>query len=351
MRIPLYLIVVIAIAAVSCTTTHMTVDVYKPPEVRIPENAKDIGILSRAGSIPNQAIDSIVENVFSGTGNYTTYLGAQQAVLGAIDNIDYSEEFEQFEQINLTFNEELPDSFADPLDWSVIEEVTQRAETDLLLVVEYFSHNNVTDFTTYMQKKRESKAQVWTNTKLYSLDFSEKFIAQLKVYATAGWRLYYPQEKIILDTYITNDSLLWESDGRFLEEAEARLPNKSRAVEEAGFFLGENYTMRIISGWETVRRKFYAPRMNSEYRGTHRLLKRRMWGELKERWSTIARSEKEKNKGWAHYNLALLHEMDGDLNDAIEKVDLALDYIDSSIIVFYLDNLKLRRETFNRQQQ
>jgi hypothetical protein len=325
----------------------MTVDVYKPPEVFLPESIQSIAILNRTGGMQNQEIDSIMDGVFSGEGDYTTYLGAQQAVLGAIDNLEYSEEYAKIEQINLNFVEPSLGDMPDPIDWILIEEIAARTQAGVVIVLEYFEHVNYTDFTTYMQKKRESKNQIWTNRIVYNLQTTEKFVAQLKVFASAGWRLYYPKERIILDTYVTRDSLLWEADGRYLEEAEANLPNKSRAVEETGFFMGENYVTRIISGWETVQRQFYKPILNKEFKGLSKYLKMRRWGELEDRWKAATQSSNEKSRGKAHYNLAVLYEMDGDISAALQQAQLAAKLYPSKTTIGYFNLLEARQLSSN----
>lgn len=308
----------------SCGVHKMAVDVYRPPEVTIPEDLQRIAVICRLGEIESQDIDNLVEGIFTGQGGFVQQLGAHQATLGAMDYLEYSREIEELFRVKLNFVDTGYCEMPPPLDQQILDQVKEEYHADAAVVVEYLVPSNQSFAESRRAYEQQKKNEVWENTVVYNVGTVERFIAVLKVELSTGWRLYDLRRNRIVDEYESSDSIFWEVDGSSRRTALSRLPNKSRAVEEVGFMVGEKYALRIVPGWRTVQRTFLTGK-RSFYNNIRKKLKRRMYGDMKEIWQQGLRSDNTDIRVTALYNLAILHEMEGDLETSRQLLEEAVE--------------------------
>ncbi|MGC9472409.1 MAG: DUF6340 family protein [Bacteroidales bacterium] len=326
---------ILPVVFTSCGVHKMAVDVYRPPEVSLPEDLQRIAVISRLGEIESQDIDNLVEGIFTGQGGFVQQLGAHQATLGAMDYLEYSREFEDVFRVKLNNTDTGYCEMPLPLDQQILDQVKEEHHADAAVVVEYLVTSNQSFAESRKVYEQQKKNEVWENTVIYNVGTVERFVAVLKVELSTGWRLYDLRRNRIVDEYESSDSIFWEVDGSSRRAALSRLPNKNRAVEEVGFMAGEKYALRITPGWRTVRRTFLTGK-RSYYKNIRQKLKRRMYGDLKEIWQQGLRSDKTDIRITALYNLAILYEMEGDLEKARQLLEEALELKDFSRAGNYL---------------
>ncbi len=334
----------------SCTVHRMAVDVYRPPEVPLPEKIKRIAVVNRLGEVPDQDIDNLVEGIFTGKGAFVHRMGAHQATLGLIDFLDYSRDFDELVRVHLNISDTGLTEMPEPLDWELLDIIRNNQDVDALVSLEYLYSTNLSYSETRREREQEKKNQVWTNTLVYNVAMEDKYIAVLKVQVETGWRVYDIRNQRILDEYSGRDSVFWEVDGSSRREALSRLPNRSRAVEEAGFLAGENYATRIVPGWSTVRRTFLTSGSRL-YRGIRKKLKRRLWGDLQEIWERGVASEDPRTKAVAWYNMAILEEMEGNLDSSVELLEKAVETSNLPRAVSYLATIRDRQQEMQSHEE
>lgn len=342
---PYMLLAVSLTLCAGCSVTRMTVDVYKPPVVSMPDSIEQIGILNVAMGKINQDINSMVEDLRRGTGSYTYYLSAQRAVQGALEYLEYSEEFRSVLPVKMESitadNRQMPEA----LDWDFVERLCTDNNLDALITIESIATTNTTGVEMFRQKKQEEKNKVWTNRILYNTEMTRRYVASLTVVIWSGWRVYLPSERNIIDEYFFSDSVLYEMDGYTEEEALEKLPGRGAAVEETGFFIGEQYAARIVPGWSTVQRTFYRP-WHSLFNGTTKHLRMRRWGVLSEEWESLKDNPDPGISGMACHNLAVLKEMQGDYPEAVNYINIAAQRINRTVTHRYKTVLENRKHEF-----
>lgn len=326
----------------SCSAYKMTIDVWEPPEVRLPENVKKVAVLNRLGQAEEQDIDHLVTGIFTGRGTYVHRIGARQAINGLLEYLNYSREFDELIRVNVMLNDTGHRAMPEAVSPELIRLTNQNYQADALIVLEYFNSANRSFIETRREREKERKDKVWSNTMLYNVGISESFVGILEVKLEVGWRTYNARDLDILDEHVITDSVYWEADGKTRSEAGSRLPNRSRAVEEAGFIAGENYAIRIVPGWSTVSRIFLL-KGNKFYPEVRKLLKRRQWGRLAETWETGLEHTDPLIRSVALHNLAILYEMEGNIEKAMEYLEKANDLSRSHRIANYIEKVKERQ--------
>jgi hypothetical protein len=333
----------------SCRLTRMTVDVLVPPEVKLPATIKSVGVINRAAGNKEQDVDSLFKNVVSGEGDYSIYLGAQRSLFGAIDYLEYSEEFDRLVPVKINFPGVIYTQKPAPMSWEFIDQICENNQLDALVSIESFHSENEVSVEEYDQKKQEQKNKVWTNRILYNMEVTKRYVSSLKVRLHSCWRFYLPEERRIVDEYEFVDSVLWEMDGYTSKEAEEKLPNRSLAVEDGGYFIGEQYASRIVPGWKTVQRDFYAPKTR-KFRGTSKNLKMRRWGVLMDKWEELIKDPDPEIEGMAYHNLAVIMEMKGDYAQAMENLEVAIKCIHYPPTMKYEKTLQSRQQEFEKDE-
>jgi hypothetical protein len=197
------------------------------------------------------------------------------------------------------------------LSWDTVERICRENNADVLFSLELFDAGstvglNIANFVQVLNMKTQVKT---------------------------GWRIYDPATRTILDQYFINRDLNCQS-GNFLTVASAQLGRKE-AVIRAGNRTGEDYATRIIPYTIRVSR-FYYVRGNASFSLAKRMARAGDWDGAANIWRAATTSRSGKVAGRACYNMAIISEINGDLNGALQwarkayevyKTPYALDFV------------------------
>lgn len=304
----------IGIALSSCTSS-IRVQVLKPADINVPDSINRFAVANRSLPAEGQQLGNIVEGLFSGEGIGSDKRASGEAVVGVTNGLQESPRFEVTqvpEQLYGTGTDQMPA----PLEWNEVERLCSLSNADALIVLEIFDTDS--------KKRYDTKPKTRT-VDGQSVEYLEH-TANLDMTATTGWRIYYPNDKLIVDNHTFDDGKTFTGRDDNLAGAKAKLPSKERAAKEAAYVAGQAYALRISPMFVWVSRDYFTKGSADMKMATMRA-KSNDWSGAAEIWKKLAEASADpKVRKRATYNMALAAEMEGNLDLAIVWAKKARDF-------------------------
>ncbi|MGK7389134.1 MAG: DUF6340 family protein [Candidatus Cyclobacteriaceae bacterium M2_1C_046] len=322
----LFLLLLITLLG-SCAKNGLTLSVTEPAPVTIPNYIEKVGVVNRTTPDKgNEAIDKI-DKVLSMEGKDMDKEAAQQAVAGLYHELGQNTRFSEVEIIEAqkTDNPGMG-VFPAPLSWEEVDRLCRENNVDALFTLAFYDTDaNVA----YNSVPVEIKGPL--GVRVPALEHHVTITTFIKT----GWRIYDPASRVILDEFIINDRQV--STGRGINPARAAeaVIGRKDAVLQVSNIIGSSYSARIMPYWVRVHREYFVKGTNN-----FKIAKRRAqtgdWDGAAELWALEVDNPKRKVAGRAHYNMAIINEINGDKPAALEwatkayadyNIKAALDYI------------------------
>jgi len=252
----------------------------RPAQVTIAPHIKKVAIVNR--TIPENKVANVVEGFLTGEFPGQDKQNIQAAMGGLQENLRNSPRYEM-----ILTNEELKGSgsggsFPVPLQWSLINELSQKYKADAILAIE-----------------------------TYDSDFI----------VTKG------SKKTITDQYHLNRNNRWYAKGNSIQDAVVQLIDSKAAIQRVSHMTGLAYGARISPTWYTVEREFYKKsKKDASFTIGSRRAQVNDWNGAADYWLKATQSHNAKLAGKAAFNLALAYEVLGDLDNA--KIWVTKSYTD-----------------------
>ena len=175
--------------------------------------------------------------------------------------------------------------------------------------------------------------------------------ADMQTIVETGWRIYYPASKSILDEYVYEESIQFSGKGINPLVAASGLIGRKDAVNQVSNKAGRVYAMRILTYQIRVNRDYYVKGTNN-----FKIAKRRAqlgkWDEAGELWEKETNNRSGKIAGRACYNMAIINEINGDLDNALRWAQKAYEDYNNKLALNYtriLENRRYKNAAMNRQ--
>jgi hypothetical protein len=234
-------------------------------------------------------------------------------------------------------------SLPSPLTWEQVEGICLENGTDALFALEMYDTDTHVNYST-------EKTQI--ETPLGNIPALEH-IASMDILVKTGWRIYSPADKAILDEYIVAETVNFTGRGINPVVAVSALMNRESAVKEVSNKAGHIYALRLIPYRLRATRDYYV-KGTDNFEIAKRKAQLGKWDEAAVLWEKETSNPDGKVAGRAHYNMAIINEINGDLEAAKTwaqkaysdyKIKLALDY------VRILENRAYNEEVLKYQEQ
>ena len=329
-NLPLILIFIVSItfAVSSCKTKSLSVRVLKPADIYVPGKIKTLAVVNR--SLPAKGdgsrVVNILEGLVTGEGIFVDRNASERCVSGLADGLVNSPRFSVTVPTGLDIRGTGTAQFPEPLKWSEVEQICNDYSAEGLILLETFDSNISRNFGTRQKTRKEDGKDI---------NYTEH-IASVDVSINAGWRIYFPSERKIVDQNVFVDRKGWDGTGLTKIEAGRKLPKPERAVEDAGYFAGTQYAHRISPMWIWVSRKYYV-KGNDDFKDARYKVQSKKWEDAALIWKRYVNDPDTKIAGYACYNMALASEVMGEF-------DIALDWAQKAYSDYYL---KSAREYIN----
>jgi len=199
--------------------------------------------------------------------------------------------------------------FPIPLSWNEVDRLCKKYKVDGLISLETFD-SNIFLIPTSRQKERrtrDGKVEVYT-----------EYIAELRIRVNAGWRFYDNINKKLIDVQVFWDEKFWTSTGLTPQEALYKLPTKRTAINHAAIFAGEMFAYRISPKWLPISRNFYRrARKQPNFKLATDQVRVKNWDQAERLIEPLTKVSDPKIAARAAFNMAIIAEMEGDLETAL----------------------------------
>jgi hypothetical protein len=199
---------------------------------------------------------------------------------------------------NLSY-EILPDT----LNHEQVSEICTNFNTDALMVLERFYVKTMADFS-------EQRIMNSGNSSVNSYN------ATLDMKYGAFFRIYKPGPKTLFREFEVSDTIYWESDDYTLERLFGKLPSVKQALISAGIKVALDVDNKLSPTWVSEKRGYYLFRKKDD--PGQQFMNKNDYGQAGKYWSEMAQSKNKQIRSKAEYNLALVNELNGDIDKAIE---------------------------------
>ena len=291
----------------SCKMSSVTMSVMEPAQITVPSHIKHLIVVNRSLPDDDSKINNVVEGIITGEGLFVDRQASENCVSGVISHIVTTDRFTAVFPTELDYRGTGTGAWPDPFHWSTVQRLCAKYKADALLALEVFDSNS----------GQKMSARDVTRTIDGRRVTVKEFVATMDIGIKAGWRIYDPKNKVIIDQNIYWDHMTFDGVGKSEDEADANLPRKRFAVRDAGTFAGQQYGMRISPSWIRVARSYYK-KGNDAFKDAKYKVRANAWEEAAKIWQKYVNDPDPKIAGYATYNMALACEVQGDLEGALQ---------------------------------
>ena len=148
--------------------------------------------------------------------------------------------------------------------------------------------------------------------------------------------------KNILDEDAVAKTITYHGRGSNPLLAAGALIDRKEAVKEVGNMAGHAYAFSIIPLWQRVTRDYYV-RGNGNFKLATRMARTGNWDGAAKLWQKETTNPKRKIAGRACYNMAIISEINGDVDMAIQWAQQSYENYNNHLALSYVNILKNRK--------
>ena len=288
----------------SCTVyKEYPIDVYKPGEIAVPPNVKNIALISRNFKYQNDTL----QHYYKDDNMMRKSKGDPENLDSILVNFCLNELALNLKGRNI-YNQIsiFPEVFKPhtgtklpAIDFEVINKLTSATATDLVISLETFTY-------------------------FYSEFSADAGVPKSREVITGNvWAVYDLAAKKIIERKTMIDTLYWnayDENGNY--QKNSKLPPRLSALKIASQMAGENYSKRFFASWQSVKRMYSIPPL-PDFEAAEKYLVKGDWDNAIMLWKRYADNKNGKMAVNARYNLALAYEMKDDLDIAIQWLNAA----------------------------
>ncbi|MDJ1504223.1 DUF6340 family protein [Xanthocytophaga agilis] len=322
-------------AWMACRSTNgLTLNVNEPAPIWMPPHLKKVGIIGRTQpSDQTRAIDK-VDQVLSIEGTRLDKEGARESIRGLAADLEKNNRFLSVKQLD---KPELTgpgmDVFPAPLAWETVAQICQENQLDALFVLEFFDTNSKINY---------SAIPITINgplgVKVPAVEHQATMLTSIKT----GWRIYDPQNKVIIDQHPMSRQMTSVGKGINPVAAATALLERKEAVKQTSYQIGQVYASSLLPYQIRVWREYYV-RGTDSFKVGKRRAQTGNWAGAAELWERETQHPKNKVAGRACYNMAISSEINGNLDQAIEWAGRSYTDYKNRLALRYLNVLKQRK--------
>lgn len=317
MKIPATLLGIV-IACYSCSSTNMmSLSVTEPALVSLPPAAKTAVVVNRSRAADDSRTVDAIHRTVNAESKQLNAEGSAASVTGLTDALIRSNRFASVKALtNLDLRSYATGVFPVTMSWDTVEKICRDNNADLLFSLELFD--------------------VQSQVPLAVMSMGQALNSKVNT----GWRIYDPASHTVLDKYVYYSDL--SIQGGVIANGIAMLGHKEEVIK-AGHKCGESYASRIIPYSCRVSRVYFV-RGNRDFIIARRMAQAGDWDGAGKIWHDIAtNSHSRKQAGRADYNMAIISEINGDLNGALTWAQKSYEVYGTPWALSYINILQQRQ--------
>jgi len=328
------ILVFLSILIFSCgATNELTIPITNPAPVFVPVNIQTIGILDRSlPSTKNTAADDI-DKILSVEGKNLDKDGAYEAVTGLNDELSANNRFTKVKSIdNADVRSPGMGIYPAALSWETVEQICNENKVDALFTLSFYDTDAAVDYKTVPVTIVGP-----LGLKIPAIEHHASISTLIKT----GWRIYDPANKYIFDQYAENNTVVSKGVGINPVKALEAVLNRKEAVLQISKDLGHRYGQRLLPYYTRVRRQYFV-KGTANFEIAMRRARTGDWDGAADLWEKEVNNPKGKIAGRACYNMAIINEINGNLEDAITWASKAYTDYEIKEALSYIKVLKYR---------
>jgi hypothetical protein len=227
------------------------------------------------------------------------------------------------------------------LKWEIVEMICDEKEVEALFALEKYDTDTRLNYLSH---------KTALATPLGRIPGMEHQV-DMETLVKTGWRIYYPATQTILDEYTNNESIVFKGTGISPLVAASALIGRKEAVKQVSNKAGQDYATRILPYRIRVTREYYVKGTNN-FKIAKRKAQLGNWNEAGELWDKETGNSSRKIAGRACYNMAIINEINGDLNAALKWAQKSYEDYNNKLALNYsriLENRIYRSPVSNEQ--
>ncbi len=340
-RHKLFSFVLFALIISSCKTDLVFMSVQEPAPVSMPSYIKKVGVLDRSQASEETKKANVIDQVLSIEGPELDKEGAIESITGLKDELMKNDRFMEVILLNdLGLRTVGAGVFPSALPWETVQKICTANGLDAIFSLELFDTDTKLNYTT---------VPVTLKTPLGNIPALEHQ-ANMATNVKTGWRIYDPSAKNIVDEFSISKSLTFTGRGINPVVAAAGLIGRKDAVKQTANDVGHQYANGILPFWIRVTREYYV-KGNNNFVIAKRKAQTRNWDEAGEIWKRETTNSKPKIAGMACYNMAIISEINGELDAAIGWAQKSYEDYNNKLALQYVKTLRNRKASANALQR
>lgn len=305
----------------------------EPAPVHLPDQVSRIAIINR--SIPsegNRTLDQL-DKILSAEGLNLDKNGAEATIYALKDQLQRHDAFmlvkilEDAQGVGKGLG-----IFPSTLSWEKVSSLCEQNDVDVLFSLAFYDTDTRATYKATMMNLPNNLG-VTVPVPAHEV--------RLQTLIKNGWRIYYPKEKLIIDEFRFNEELVSHGKGINPVKAIEAVIGRNEAVVERSKYIGGSYAMRLLPFKTRISRDYYV-RGTNNFIVAKRLAQTGDWDGAAKLWEREIGNPDRKIAGRAHYNMAIINEINGNLTEAMDWASKSyVDFGDRNALR-YLDMLKYR---------
>ncbi|HEX9514171.1 MAG TPA: DUF6340 family protein [Puia sp.] len=333
MKNPIALILIVIVCHSCSSTNLMSLSVLQPAPVTVPPYIKKVGIVDRSKALQeNRTIDAIHKAVSLETTDLQV-AGANASISGLTDQLMKNSRFAEVKALTAVELRSFGAGvFPSALSWDTVEKICRENNMDALFSLELFDTES---------KLSYAAVPATIHTGLANLPAIEQQVSMVTLVKN-GWRIYDPSSRNILDEYVTTRDLQFTGRGINPVVAASSLIGRKEAVKQVSNNSGQAYGDRILPHWIRVSRYYYTGG-DGNFTMAMRMAQTGNWDGAAKIWQQETTNASGKLAGRACYNMAIISEINGDVDGAIQWAQNAYEKYNNRLALSYVNILRNRK--------
>lgn len=319
----------------------VSVNSIRPADIEVPADIKTLLIVDR--TIPDKSLLNILEGVLTGELPEEDKASMQFLTNAMRAELTTSPRFQIKLATERLSGNSLTSAFPEALPWDQISGLCEKYAADAVIAVEIFD----TDFIITNGKRVKKVTEEGVEREV------DEYYAQGVNNLKMGLRLYNPKTNEILDQQVLTEKGTWNAAANSKAAALLALIDKADATHQLSSLIGADYAYRISPMYVQLTRSFRGKsRKTPALERGSRLADVGKWEEAIDVWTNAIAGSREKDQGYLSYNIAVAHEILGNMSEAREWA--AKSYTDygnkTGNLYLKLINLRIENERIAQMQ-
>jgi len=339
----LYILFLAGLLSACRSTRLMSLSVTEPAPVTLSPQIKSAGVLNRSIAEGKTRVLDAIDKVVTLEGAQLDKEGSAASISSFTHELSKNDRFTEVKAVELEgAGNTTPGVFPAPLSWEKVDRLCKDNNVDVLFSLEIFDTDSKVSYAAQPVK---------VNTPLGKLPAVHQQ-ATLRTFVKTGWRIYDPAERIVLDEFPLSRQLMYRASGINPVVAANALTGRKDAVIAAGSQAGQLYAFRVLPVRLRVSRDYYV-RGTENFKRARRRAETGNWDAAADLWKEETENHRRKIAGRACYNMAIISEINGELDQAIVWAQRAYEDHNNKLGLRYvriLENRKISNRILDAQQ-